>query len=333
MSNIQDVAREAGVSTTTVSRHLNGKLDLPPETAARIDAAVSRLQYRPNLLAKRLSLGMTETIGLVTPEIGNPFFAELAAAAEDEAASSGYAVLMSSTRGDVDREIACLRRLDDHHVDGLLMLTNRVDDGTLARHLLRQPNVVLLDEDIPDVDVPRVFVENEDGAFRATRHLIEAGHRHIAHVGGPAGLFSTRERLDGYRRAMAEVGLAPAEERLGAYSREHGATAMRELLQLDAVPTAVFAGSDFIAIGILQAAREAGLRVPADLSLVGFDDMPFSELLNPGLTTIRQPAAELGRVGVRRLLSLLARQPTEAVTRLPVELIERQSVARYVPRG
>ncbi|MCX5512923.1 cytochrome-c peroxidase [Kaistia algarum] len=328
MSTIQDVAREAGVSTTTVSRHLNGRIELPTETAARVDAAVARLQYRPNLLAKRLSLGTSETIGLMAPEIANPFFAELAAAAQDEADQQGFAVLMSSTRGSVEREVAALSRLRDRHVDGLLVLTNRVDDGTLARAISAVPNVVLLDEDVPGAEVPRVFAENEVGAYLATRHLIENGHRRIAHVGGPEGLFSTRERLAGFRRALAEAGLAEAAVHLGAYSREHGAASAERLLGSSGSPTAIFAGSDFIAIGLMRAARGMGTRVPADVSLVGFDDMPFSQLLDPALTTVRQPAAEIGRVGVRQLLRLINKQAADPVTRLAVELVERQSVAR-----
>jgi len=329
MSTIQDVAAAARVSATTVSRYLNNRIELPADTAGRIDAAIAELDYRPNVLAKRLSLGRSEVIGLVTPEIANPFFAELAAAVEDEAEKHGYAVLMTSTGGYREREIARLRRLRDGHVDGLIMMTNQPDDGVLAAALNQHGHVVLIDEDIPGVNAPKIFVENRHGAYLATRHLIEAGHRRIAHIGGPPNLFSATERLDGFGAALAETGLAAstAHVRQGAYSREFGLEAMRAMLDGGDAPTSVFAGSDFIAIGVMQAARERGLSVPKDISLVGFDDMPFADFLAPGLTTVRQPTSELGRVGLRTLLALFEKKTPAALTRLPVTLVERQSVA------
>ncbi len=197
MATIRNVAQTAGVSTTTVSRYLNKRIELPAATIARIDAAIAKHDYRPNLLARRLSTGRTEAIGLVIPEIREPFFAELASAVEDEADRHGYTILISSTRSARSREVASLNRLRDHHVDGLILLTNTPDDGTLAKLISKRRNIVLLDEDIPSANVPKVFVENEPGAHLATRHLIEAGHRRIAYIGGPQGLLSSEERIAG----------------------------------------------------------------------------------------------------------------------------------------
>ncbi|MEP9373736.1 LacI family DNA-binding transcriptional regulator [Mesorhizobium sp. KR1-2] len=330
MATINDVAQEAGVSPTTVSRYLNGRIELPASTSGRIDAAIKRLDYRPNLLAKRLSTGRTETIGIVAPEIANPFFADLAAAIEDEAEQHGYSVLMSSTRGATEREIACLRRLDDRHVDGLIMMTNRPDDGRLAASMSAHASVVLVDEDVPGVAVPKIFVENAEGAYQATRYLIGAGHRRIAHIGGPVGLMSAQERKDGFLRAMREAGLEPTHILQEAYSREFGAAAMADILSSADRPTAVFAGSDFIAIGAMQVIRDHGLNVPKDISLVGFDDMPFADMLAPGLTTVRQPTREMGRKAFRALFGLLNNQDVADVERLPVELVERHSVAKII---
>ncbi len=170
MATLQDVALAAGVSKTTVSRYLNKSIELPATTIARIDAAIAKHDYRPNLLARRFSTGKTEAIGLVIPEIREPFFAELASAVEDEADRHGYTIFISSTRSDRERELASLDRLRDHHVDGLIVLTNTADDGTLAKAMARRRNLVLLDEDVPGVKVPKVFVENEAGAYR--RHAI-----------------------------------------------------------------------------------------------------------------------------------------------------------------
>lgn len=329
MATLSDVAIAAGVSPTAVSRYLNNRIELPQRTRARIDAAIAKLDYRPNLLARRLSSGKAEAISIVTPEISNPFFAELAAAVEAAADAHGYAVYMSSTHGDPVREGDAIKRLQDQHVDGLIMMTNRPDDGSLARLLAGIDTVVLLDEDIPGVTVPKVFVQNEQGAYLGTRHLIEAGHRDIAMVGGPADLMSVRERRMGFERAMAEAGLGvrPDWMKQGDYSRAYGARATAALLAGPLRPTAIMACSDYLAIGVLQAVRQAGLSVPADLSLVGFDDMAFAELVDPPLTTIRQPVAEMGRLAFERLLALLNKTEAEAEIRLPVMLVVRRSVA------
>ncbi len=329
MATIHDVAETAGVSPTTVSRYLNNRIELPTTTAARIDAAIAQLDYRPDLLAKRLSTGKTEAIGLVTPEIGNPFFAELAAAVEDEAERHGYAVFMSSTRGERAREISALQRLHDRHVDGLIMMTNHPDDGTLAALIHSRDNIVLLDEDIPGVGVPRIFVENARGTYLATRHLIEHGHSDIAFIGGPPALFSVKERRAGFEQAMGEAGLPASEDQilLGAYTRDFGRQAIEAILARPRYPTAILACSDYLAIGVMQGLRAHGVRVPEDVSLVGFDDMPFAELVDPALTTIRQPIAVMGRLGFRLLLALIDRQGPQMLTRLPVELIQRRSVA------
>jgi LacI family transcriptional regulator len=327
MATIRDVAREAGVSPATVSRYLNRNIELPADTAGRIDAASKRLDYRPNLLAKRLSLGSSETIGLVTPEIANPFFAALAAAAEAEARRAGFSILLSSTGGDLEMEAASIDRLAARHVDGLLVLTNRVDDGRLRDLIDGRTDVVVLDEDVPGARVTRIFVENEAGARDATRQLIAAGHRRIAHIGGPERLLSTEERFAGFARAMSEAGL-PVEDglvRFGAYEREFGRDATRAILAHKR-PTAVFTGSDYIAIGVLEELAAHGLSVPGDLSLASFDDMPFADLLSPPITTVRQPIEALGRLGIRTLLAQIRGEETPPIQRLPTELVIRKSV-------
>jgi len=335
MATIHDVAEDAGVSPTTVSRYLNHRIELPPATSARIDASIAKLDYRPNLLAKRLSTGKTEAVGLVTPEIREPFFAELASAFEDEADRHGYTVFMSSTRSDRKREIASLERLHDRHVDGLVLMTNTPDDGTLARLIGRRKNVVLLDEDIPGVNVPRLFVENTEGARAATRHLIEAGHTKIAYLGGPRGLFSVVERYEGFRLAMAEAGLPvrPEYVALGGFDPGLARATTLKFLALPDPPTAIFASSDYLAIGAVMGLRDAHISIPTEMSLIGFDDMPFGALLTPPLTAVRQPVEQLGRAGFQLLLDLLNGKTPPTVTRLPVELIHRQSVGAPRTRG
>jgi len=334
MATIHDVAQDAGVSPTTVSRYLNNRIELPPATSARIDASIRKLDYRPNLLAKRLSTGKTEAVGLVTPEIREPFFAELASAFEDEADRHGYTVFMSSTRSDREREIASLERLHDRHVDGLLMMTNTPDDGTLAALIGKRRNVVIVDEDIPGVAVPRLFVENTEGAYAATRHLIEAGHRRIAYLGGPEGLFTVTERHAGFLKAMNEAGIAVRDEyvAMGSFAPEAARAATVRFLELPAPPTAIFASSDYLAIGAVMGLRDRQVSVPDAVSLIGFDDMAFGALLTPPLTAIRQPVEQLGRLGFQTLLALLNGESPPLLRRLPVELIRRASVAAPTSR-
>lgn len=329
MATLSDVAAEAGVSPTAVSRYLNHRLDLPQATRDRIDAAVAKLDYRPNVLARRLSTGKAEAISLITADIANPFFAELAAAVEREAHDHGYAVYISSTNGGAGTEAEAITRMADGHVDGLIMMSNRVDDGRLAKMLQPLGNVVLLDENIAGAALPGVFVENSEGAYLATKHLIEMGHREIAMIGGPDALMSVGERRAGFVRAMTEADLPMPPERqlLGDYTSAFGETAADQLLDSERRPTAIFACSDYIAIGVIKAVRRHGLVIPRDLSLVGFDDMAFAELVDPPLTTVRQPVAEMGRLAVRHLLALLDGQTVSAETRLPVHLVTRQSVA------
>ena len=335
MATIHDVALAAGVSKTTVSRYLNNRIELPAATSARIDAAIAKHDYRPNLLARRLSTGKTDAIGLVVPEIREPFFAELASAVEDEADRHGYTIFISSTRSDRGREIASLNRLRDHHVDGLIMLTNTPDDGSLAKLIGKRRNVVLLDEDIPGVNVPRVFVENVQGAHRATRYLIERGHVAIAYLGGPVGLFTSEERYAGFVAAMAEAGPAVLERYVhrGSFSPAVAQKAVVDMVTAKAPPTAIFASSDYLAIGAMRGLREAKVNVPEDVSLISFDDTPLGAMLTPALTAIHQPIEALGRHAFQALYALMQRKPAPRLTRLPVELIERDSVSKPRTRG
>jgi LacI family transcriptional regulator len=335
VATIHDVALAAGVSKTTVSRYLNNRIELPATTSARIDAAIAKHDYRPNLLARRLSTGKTDAIGLVIPEIREPFFAELASVVEDEADRHGYTIFISSTRSDRGREIASLNRLRDHHVDGLIMLTNTPDDGSLAKLIGKRRNVVLLDEDIPGVNVPRVFVENVQGAGRATRYLIDRGHTAIAYLGGPLGLFTSEERYAGFAAAMAAAGLEVPARYLhrGSFSPALAARAVVDMVTSKSPPTAIFASSDYLAIGALQGLREAQVEVPRDMSLISFDDTPLGAMLTPALTAIHQPIEALGRHGFQALYALMQRRPAPKLTRLPVELIERDSVAKPRTRG
>jgi LacI family transcriptional regulator, galactose operon repressor len=325
-ARIRDVAAAAEVSPAAVSRYLNGSLVLPRTTAERIDRAVRRLDYRPNPHARRLSLGRSETIGLVLPDIANPFFARLAAAIEEAAARAGLGVVLSATLNRQGRELDYIERMRRNLVDGLIFVTNHADDGALRRALNAAPGVILLDEDVPGALVPKIFCDNEEGGFLAGRHLLAAGHRRIAFIGGPPGLMSARERRAGLARAIGLwPGAAVVSEDFGPYTIAEGARAAVALLAKEPRPTAIFAASDELVLGLLPVLREAGIRVPADMSIVSFDDVGPLHLLDPPVTAIRQPVAAIGE----RAVALLAIERTDPppCERLPVQLIERGSVA------
>ncbi len=330
MATLAEVAAQAGVSPSAVSRYLNGRVELPPATALRIDAAVARLNYRPNALARRLSTGKTDVIGLVTPDIGSHFFGAMAAAVEQEARSTGLSINVTATGGIYKNEVEALRAIRDRFVDGVIISVLSPDkSGRLARSISETGPVVLVDENVPGAKVPRILYENEHGGYLATRYLLEAGHRRIAFAGGPEGLSTTDERLDGYRRAMAEAG-ATIDDHLVtfcAYDIDAGMERGLELLQHPAPPTAVFAASDYIAFGIIKAARVVGMVVPTDLSVMGFGDFPFAPYVVPALSSVRVPVAEAGQLAVRTLRSMLRKEPVVPLTRLPVELVLRASVA------
>ena len=326
---LSDVATLAGLSKATVSRYLNHSIVLPQETITRIESAIAQLDYRGNSLARRLSKGGSETLGLVLPDITNPFFAELADAAEEAAFEHGYSLVLCITRNNPEKESQFIRWLDTCQVDGLLFTTNRPDNGLLRKEIQRHQRIVLLDEDIPGSTVPKVFADNVQGGMLATQQLIAAGHRQIAFIGGPDELMSVRERYQGFCTALAQAGLhcPPEWVMYGNYQREFGQRALHQLFSRDIRPTAVFAASDFLVLGLLDGLRELGLHAPQDLSLVGFDDASYADFTQPRISTIRQPARELGRTAVNLMLRLLNGEENIAPeTRLPVTWIGRDSI-------
>lgn len=326
---LSDVAKLAGLSKATVSRYMNHSIVLPQETIDRIETAIRTLDYRGNSLARRLSKGGSETLGLVLPDITNPFFAELADAAEEAASARGYSLVLCITRNNPDKEAQFIRWLDTRQVDGLLFTTNRPDNGVLRDEIQRHNHVVLLDEDIPGSQVPKVFADNVQGGRIATEQLIAAGHTRIAFIGGPEQLMSVRERYQGFCSAMQQAGLTVPPEWVmyGNYAREFGQQALNHLFSCTQRPTAVFAASDYLVLGLLDGLRASGLQAPAALSLVGFDDANYTDLTHPRISTIRQPARQLGHTAVNIMLRLLNNEtdiPME--TRLPVEWIGRDSI-------
>ncbi|ARO14175.1 LacI family transcriptional regulator [Ketogulonicigenium robustum] len=329
MARLADVARAAGVSPTTVSRYVNGGLKLPEATRSRIDGAIAALDWRPNAVARQLSTGRTQTIAIVTPEISNPFFTALAAAIERAAAAAGYSVLILATESDPRREAAALAQLRAGRFDGLIFMSAVTPTGAVARMLGENHPLIMLDEDLlPDAPIPRVLVENSVGGALAAGHLLELGHRAVAIIAGPRHMPNSRARVAGCVDRLQDAGITVPPEMIqwGPYSATHGAAALTALLPRR--PTAVFAVSDIIATGVLRRAAQMGVSIPDDISLVGFDDMPFADLVAPPLTTIRQPLAEMGARAFAALHDRMRGQQPPPRQMLPVTLVTRGSTAQ-----
>ncbi|MGR3464516.1 LacI family DNA-binding transcriptional regulator [Limimaricola sp.] len=325
--SLKDVAKSADVSVATVSRYLNGQLDLPAPTRLRIDRAVRDLDYRPNPHARRLSLGKSDTLALIIPDIANPFFARLAAAMEQAAAAQETMVTLHATLNRVDRELAALDLAARNMVDGLVFVTNHMPPPEVAERINRFARVVILDEDVVGAHAPRLMCDNEMGGVLAGRALYRAGHRRIVYIGGREDLYSTNARLAGLRRGME--GIAPSR----SYVHDHAAASGREIalrfLREADGETALFIGSDELTVGVLNVFKEQGVRVPDDFSLISFDNVRSLHLFDPAITAVEQPVDALGRRAIEILFdggweTAAFRETTEL---LPVKLIERASVS------
>jgi LacI family transcriptional regulator len=329
--SLKDVALAAGVSVTTISRFLNGSLELPSETKTRIEQAILTLDYRPNPHARRLSRGRSDTIGLVVPDIANPFFGTLVAAVEQAADERKLAVSLHATLNRAGREVEYLRLIERNHVDGLIFVTNHADDGTLAALINRTGKVIVVDEDVPGSKAPKLFGDNRLGGYLVGRHLAEQGHKHVAFIGGDERMISTRRRFDGLVGGLREQYGAQArvDRYAGEYTLDYGRKAALEYLEGGRLATAVFASSDEIAIGLVEVFKERGVSIPDDVSVVGFDDVGPLHLFSPALTAVRQPVRRMGQRSLEMLLETNWQEwkPSATEELLPLEIVVRNSVA------
>jgi LacI family transcriptional regulator, galactose operon repressor len=328
MATIREVAESAGVSYATVSHVINNTRVVTPETRARVLAAMSALDYRPNALARSLRQGKTNTIGLVLPDSANPFFAEISRSIEDEAFKKGYSVFLCNTELDTQRELFYVDVLSKKQVDGIIFVAAGDQPDSLDFLLRQNMSVVMIDRDLPNIEVDAVLTDHRLGGFLATRHLIELGHQRIACIAGPSSITPSAERITGYRQALQEAGL-PYDESLvvrGDYHAQSGMEITYSILAMTPRPTAIFALNDLMALGALRAAAEANYSVPRDLAVVGYDNLELARFTSPPLTTIAQPKKEIGTQAVNLLAARIAqksRPPVRLV--LPPELIVRRS--------
>jgi DNA-binding LacI/PurR family transcriptional regulator len=331
VSTIQDVARAAGVAASTVSRYLNGQLRVSPATEARVLEAVRELGYLPNVQARNLARRRSGVIGFVVPELRNPYFGEIADFVVEAVERHGLLVLLCSTRSQEARQSAYIDLLATGAIDGMLYLGSFRSNERLAAAIRGGLPVVVVDEPIAGLPpVHTVIMDDYAGGYQATSYLVALGHRRIAFVSGPSELGSVQERYRGYSDALRKGGLDPDQQiRLsGHFTEQFGMSALPHLLAAAEPPTAAFVPSDYIALGVLSAAEANGIRVPQDLSIVGFDDIRFSQYVRPRLTTIRSPLDRLAETGVDLLFERLGDPDRPARTEvLPVELVVRESAA------
>ncbi|MCX7946907.1 MAG: LacI family transcriptional regulator [Hydrogenophilus sp.] len=328
MTTIREVAVRAGVSPSTVSHIINNTRFVAPETRERVLAAMAELNYRPNVLARSLRRGETRTLGLILPDSANPFFAEVARAIEDAAFRAGYNVILGNTENDLAREQVYVDVFVQKQVDGLIFVATGDQSPSLEELLRLELPVVVVDRQLPGLHVDSVLTDNLQGGLMATRYLLSRGYRRIGCITGPSHLTPSAERVVGYRQALLEAGVAIDESliRRGDFHPHSGYALTHELLRLAQPPAALFVCNDMMALGALRALAEAGLRVPADCAVVGFDDIELASYAHPPLTTIRQDKGALAETAVQFLVERIANPSLPARTHIvATSLVERQS--------
>lgn len=329
-TTLHEVARRAGVSAMTVSRVVNGRGSVDSETRQRVEEAIQALDYVPNRIARGLISQKTQTIGIIVPDIVNPFFAPVVRGAESAARKAGYRILLCNSEGDLRLEREYIEDLVAHRVEGLLLAPASDRSRSSILSLLRGGfPLVLIDRALPDADCDLIVSDNVQGARRLIEHLIAIGHREIAHVSDAEDTSTGRERLRGYREALEAAGIPFQPELVirTTVDRIGGYRAAQEILARDPLPTVIFAVNNMTAVGTMEALRERNLSVPKDMGLVCFDDVEHLAVLSPILTVIDQPAETFGSLGVQLLLERMTGKANSRPRRiiLQTDLIVRQS--------
>jgi LacI family transcriptional regulator len=330
MSSIKDVAREAGVSTATVSHVINSTRFVSDEVRARVLAAVEKCGYYPNAHARSLASGRSHVLGLVVSDISNPFFPELVKSIESAAFERGYDVMLSNTNYDPERTSHYIRRFIERKLAGVVVMTSELDAELIGELARREVSVVFLDLGEPGVHMSNLRVNYESGIEEAISHLVSLGHTEISFIGGPAHLRSAARRREAFVASMRkQLPDARAEVYRGDFKLEGGRRAACEMLDSPRErPTAVVAANDMMALGAMVEFRAAGLHIPRDVSIVGFDDIAFATLCEPPLTTVCLPRAELGRRAVEALMTAIERPDQQGVEiNIPTYLVTRGSTA------
>jgi LacI family transcriptional regulator len=327
---LRDVGKRAGVSAMTVSRVINGRRGVDAETQRRVEEAIAALDYVPNRIARGLISQKTATIGLIVPDVVNPFFGPVVRGAETAARRAGYRVLLCNSEGDLRLEREYIEDLVAHRVEGLLLAPASDESRHSIFPLIRGGfPLVLVDRALPDSDCDLIVSDNRSGARRLVEHLIAVGHRSIAHLTDADDTSTGRERLAGYRDALEAAGIPFNEDLVFRTTVDQigGYRATQQVLALDPLPTAIFTVNNMTVVGAMQALRERGLSVPEGMALVCFDDVEHLAVLSPFLTVIDQPAETFGSLGAQLLLERIAGKAGQKSRRivLQTDLVVRQS--------
>ena len=329
MATIQDVARRAGVSIATVSRVLN-RADHPVSAAvrARVEQAARELDFQPSSLARGLAGRETRTLGLLVPDIANPYYPRLSRGVEDVASAHGYAVIVCNTDHAADKLQLYVRLFREKRVDGVLLAGGGQEQADVLAELVGS-GLPLEAVGRQALDLPSVRIDNVAAGRAAVAHLVAGGRRLVAFVGGPSAHTTVADRRAGFRQALAAAGLERRSDlELEAGLRaEDGLQAAGTLLGRAPRPDGVFAFNDYLAIGLIHGLLEAGLCVPDDVAVIGFDDIPLAPFIHPSLSSVKVPAYELGAAATERLLRRLAGQPDEPIVWLPTQVVARASSA------
>ncbi len=337
MVSIKDVAEIAGVSVATVSRTLSRPEKVAESTREKVMAAVERCGYVTNVMASNFRRRKSQTIVVLVPDIANLFYASIVQEIEIVARKRGYQILLGETQQDPEIEGAYSALVSQRMADGIITLGMHIPfkvDPRRKNPDEKWPPLVMVGEYTGSIPLPKVGIDNVQAAADATRHLVELGHKHIAFLGGPKDFTLCKERLKGFRRVMRKAGLEiPAGYiQYGEFKLASGYSGAKSVLECNTRPTALFCANDEIAIGAMKALREAGLKVPRDFSLVGFDDLDIAAYCDTPLTTILQPRRQMGNEAIRLMLGLLAGEESlERYITLPHELIVRKSTAAPRP--
>ncbi len=325
---IVDVAQEAEVSYATVSRVINNGAHVRPEKRERVLRAMAKLGFTVNQQARSLRAGRSQVIGLLVHDLGTSYIGEIIRGIEAELSAASYDLMLYTTHRRKTKEATYVSAITRGMADGLLLVLPRNPEAYLESLRQRHFPYVLIDHQGIDETGPAVGATNWQGAYDATQHLLGLGHRRIGFITGQVEMGCARDRLAGYRAALAAAGVPadPALVREGDFFQPHGFAGARALLALPQPPSAIFASNDVSAFGVMEAVRDAGKRLPDDMSIVGFDDIPQAAQVNPTLTTVRQPLEQMGRTAARMLLEIIG-DPDRPAARveLPTELIVRAS--------
>jgi LacI family transcriptional regulator, repressor for deo operon, udp, cdd, tsx, nupC, and nupG len=327
MANMTDVAKLANVSTATVSRVIQNPSAVKEKTRIKVLQAIEELNYQPNILARYFRRTETKTILVMVPSIMNNVFPQMIAGIDLIASQSGYKVLLGNTYQEPDKAYSYIDELKQKQVDGMILLTTRLDYQIIS-DLANDYPVVLASDYIEGLTAPTVAIDNISSARDAVEHLLQLGHRRVGMITGPLDIPLSRDRLKGYRQALLEhdIGVENVLIQEGDHSVESGFNQMNKFLALNQTPTAIFAANDSMAMGAVKAVKAQGLRVPEDVAVVGFDNIQFSEIFEPALTTIAQPLIEMGKRSMELLLKQIKGEPlTKKQHVLDTKLIIRDS--------